>query len=105
MMGMFNGHGLITADFVHLLRGFVTRLFDEGHVVKITAAGPAITRDTIRELVEGAHVVDVFDGERFIFCRKLQDGLALKQFGMMNFALGLEQFPDYRRWLLPGALL
>jgi hypothetical protein len=41
MMGVFNGHGVYAADFVHFLRGCVTRLFGDGHTV--TCAGPEIT--------------------------------------------------------------
>jgi hypothetical protein len=49
MMGVFNGHGVYAADFVHFLRGCVTRLFDEGHTVKMTSAGPDITRGDSRK--------------------------------------------------------
>jgi hypothetical protein len=48
MMGVFNGHWVYAADPVHFLRGCVTRLFDEGHMVKMTSAGPEITQEEIR---------------------------------------------------------
>jgi hypothetical protein len=64
-MGVLNGHGVYAADFVHFLRGCVTRLFDEGHTVKMTSAGPEITQEAIRERVEGTLVVDLFDATQF----------------------------------------
>ena len=103
MMGMFNGHGLVVADFVHWLRGSVTRLLDPGHVVKISANGPAITQETIRAQVPGALVVDVFDASAFP--SKFQDAPALLLFGALNCALARTYFPDYGRFLLPGTLL
>jgi hypothetical protein len=40
MMGVFNGHGVYAAGFVHFLRGCVTPLFGDGYAVKMTSAGP-----------------------------------------------------------------
>jgi hypothetical protein len=34
MMGVFNGHGVYAADFVHFLPGCVARFFDQGHTVE-----------------------------------------------------------------------
>jgi hypothetical protein len=60
------------ADFVHFLRGYVTRLFDQGYTVKMTLTGPEITQEAIRERVERAPVADLFDGTQFN--QKIQDG-------------------------------
>jgi hypothetical protein len=57
---------------VHFLCGCVTRFFDEEHTAKMTCAGPEITQEAIRDRVEGALVVDLFDATQFN--QKIQDG-------------------------------
>jgi hypothetical protein len=90
------------AGFVHFLRGCMTRLFDEGHTVKMTSAGPEITQEPIREKVEGALVVDLFDATRFN--QKILDAPAVQLFSVRNCRLACESFPEYAQWLFLGTL-
>jgi hypothetical protein len=104
MMGIFEGHGVFSADFVHWIRGCVTRLFDAGHEVRLTAAGTPITRQTIADRVAGALVVGLFHENRRLNW-KMQDYPACLMFSMANFMLAQNHFREYAQWLLPGTLL
>jgi hypothetical protein len=104
MMGIFNGHGVFTADFVHWIRGCVTRLFDAGHEVRLTAAGTPITRQTIADRVAGALVVGLFHEDTRLNW-KMQDYPACLMFSTANFMLAQNHFREYAQWLLPGTLL
>jgi hypothetical protein len=69
----------------------------------MTSAGPEVTQQAIREKVEGALVVSLFDMNKFN-C-KILDGPALQLFSVNNCRLALAHFPEYAQWLFPCTLL
>jgi hypothetical protein len=57
----------------------------------------------IREKVEGALVVDLFDAAQLH--QKIVDGPVLPLFSVRNCMLACRSFLQYAQWLFPGTLL